>query len=120
MFGIIVIEAEHRAFSLDSDVPNDSPVRHRTSEVSIEIVTSVPLISDAVIFNPRTSDPGRSLNSHSISASHTTMVPRPARPVTPQEAENRRKRKIELRRVERERKRRQKDEEKEAAEQQSS
>ena len=60
-----------------------------------------------------------SLNPQSISASHTTMAPRPPRPVTPEEVENRRKRDAERKRLERERKRRRLDHEEESREQES-
>ena len=45
------------------------------------------------------------------------MVSRPRRPLSPEEEENRRQRKAELKRLERERKRRREDDEKEASEQ---
>jgi hypothetical protein len=94
MFGIIVSETFHRAFSLDGSVPNDSPVRHRTSKVSLEVVTFVVCVvsspshlrcrdfqSDARSSGADGTNAfaSSSLNTHSISASHTTMAPRPAR-----------------------------------------
>ena len=101
---------------MDSNVPNDSPVRHRTSKVSrIRHISCVCLCrppshlrcrdfrSDVLCGADGTNAfVSSSLNPHSISASHTTMVPRPARPVTPEEVENRRKRNTELKRLERE------------------